>query len=680
MSNLEEIREKEFPQFKEITYFDYAGAMPTCSSQISAFRDLTMIGASNPHSQGQVSQTVSDMEELRYVLTDLMKTDLTEYEVCFTQNATQAIQQWGNLMPWGENSHLHYLVDNHNSVLGIRALALKRKSTVSCERELPKKTEKELNVFIFPMQSNFSGKKYPMQWVKEYQDQGGFVFLDAAAATAPDLSVYKPDFVSLSLLKLSGAHGGALLVRRDRIAMLGDPLPAGGTVLFSCARSGIYKLLPKLHQRIEAGTQNYIDIGLALAGLRVRKQIGTEDEIKERLHKLGTRFYHELAALKHSNGMDVVHFAPEHTDDFGATFSFNLFDPDGNLIGHNDVQYCFSIMDIVARFGGHCNPGSGFPALGWQEDDIERIAEENEKAGRCISNLCELQGRPVGTIRISFGSPTNDADVDKLLAVIKRHFVDNGPCPPVGNVIAPMTITRMFIFPIQNASGFEVKKWKLTPTGLLYDRCFMVVDSEGVQVRTTSDKAFALLHPCIENDELVIKIRGEEFRVNANEFEEDQNAPEQVKKFGRVYAGEVNKFLSRHLLRCVYLVRADQSKIGKMAFSSVTEESLAFVDKDFDIWRWRINVLLKGAPAFSEEGKLTGKLQIAGIPITAWRWRVICMTSSVDTTTGLVEKKALRKLLDLRSRNGALTFGTLFATNTNGETKEVSVGDQITYV
>ena len=680
MTNLAEIREKEFPQFKDVIYCDYAAAMPSCMSQVKCLEELTREGISNPHSQGQISRTVHDMEELRYVLAELCKTSLVDYEICFTQNTTQAIQQWGNLMPWGENTHFHYLVDNHNSILGIRALALQRGSSVSCESGYPSKTDKPNKVFAFPMQSNFSGKKYPLDWIEKYQNEGGLVFLDAAAATAPDLSTFRPDFVGLSLLKLTGSHGGALFVRRDRIDLLSDPLPAGGNVLFSCSRSGVYKLLPKLHQRIEAGTQSYIDLSLALEGLRVRRLFGTEDEIKARLERIGQRFLHEMQSLKHSNGRELVSFAPPHEENFGATFSFNLFDPNGRLIGHHDVQYCFSIMDVVCRFGGHCNPGSGFPALGWSENDIEKIAEENEKAGRCISNLCELQGRPVGTIRVSFGAASDETDVDRIISIIKHHFIDNGPCPPVGEVTAPMTVTRMFVFPVQGASGFEVNKWKLTPTGLLYDRWFTVVDYEGAVVRTTSDKNLALLHPCVEGDELVLKIRGEEFRVNCNEFEEDKNAPECVRKMGRVYSGEVNKFLSRHLRKCVFLVRCDPSKVGKMAFSCVTEESLSYVDKDFDIWRWRINLVLKGAPAFSEEGELKGKLQIGDIPITAWKWRVICMTSSVDTQTGLVSKKSLQKLLNIRSRNGALTFGTLFATNTNGQIREVSVGDKITYI
>ena len=132
-----------------------------------------------------------------------------------------------------------------------------------------------------------------------------------------------------------------------------------------------------------------------------------------------------------------------------------------------------------------------------------------------------------------------------------------------------MEATRLFVFHVQGASGLEVKKWKLTPTGLLYDIWFLISDDEGVKVETTIDKAVALIHPCIEKDELVLKIHDEEFIVNCNGFEEDRNALEAAKKQRRVYAVEVNKFITGYLKKCVFLVSAYPWKVGKMVFSNV---------------------------------------------------------------------------------------------------------------
>lgn len=678
MSSLEEIRKAEYPQLEDVMFFDFAGSMPPCTSQSKKLVELQMEGVSNPHSQAQINRSTVDMEDMRYIITDLCKTSLETYEVCLTQNATQAIQKWSELFNWTEKSHFSYLIDDHNSILGVRAMATKKGVSVSCEKGLPEVKEGNRCVFAYPMQSNFSGKKYPIEWITEYQNKGGFVFLDGAAATAPDLSVHKPDFVCLSLLKLSGAHGGALLVRRDRIDMLGESVPAGGNVLFSCARSGVYKLLPTLHQRIEAGTQSYIDISLALKGLEIRRKIGTEDEIKSRLSEISSKFYNDLKELKHNTGLPLVHFTPEREDSYGPVFSFNLFDANGYLISYQDVQYLFSVFNVVARFGGHCNPGSGFPALGWKEEDIEKIAEENEKGGKCLSSLCEIQGRPVGTIRISFGSTTTSNDCDRLVALMKHHFLNGGPCPPVGDVVVPMTIQRLFIFPVQSAPGFEVKEWKLTPFGLLHDRMWKIMDASGVQLRTTNCTPVATLKPTVEGDKLKLRINGEEIAVPIDNFEELAECPEKVKESGQVYKGEVNHFLSKHLSRCCYLVKCDPTKIGKMAFSAVTEESMQHLNPGFDIWRLRINLLLNGAPAFSEEGEVKGKLQIADVPITAWRWRIICNTSSVDIETGISDKSIFREILNERSRNGAFTFGVLFATNTNSQIKDIKVGDKIT--
>ena len=106
-----------------------------------------------------------------------------------------------------------------------------------------------------------------MKWVSDYQKVDGIIFLDCASSIAPDFSQFKPDFVFLSLHKLTGSHGGAILVRRDRISLLKDPPASGGSVLFSCACSFSYKPLPLLYSRLEGGTQSYQDLSLALTGL-----------------------------------------------------------------------------------------------------------------------------------------------------------------------------------------------------------------------------------------------------------------------------------------------------------------------------------------------------------------------------------------------------------------------------
>jgi len=674
MTSFESIVEKEFPQLNNILYFDYAGSMPMCKSQSETLRLLTDECAVNPHSTSQLSSSVFAIDEMRSEICNICNTSIAEYTPVFTQNATHSIQEWGNLINWSNELILYYLLDNHNSVLGVRALAEKRGSPVQCVNAVP---DAKSGIFIYPMQSNFSGKKYPLQWISDFQQQGGFVFLDAAASIVPDLSIHRPDFVALSLLKLTGSHGGVLLIRRDRISMLSDPLPAGGTVLFSCSRTGEYKLLPSIHQKMEAGTQMFINTCLSRTGIQIRRQLGSEKEIIERLSKLSNIFYQEMINLEHHNGKKLVKFSPERNEAYGSTFSFNMFDNQGKLIGHQSIQYIFDAYNIVARFGGHCNPGAGFPALGWDVEDIAKIAEENEKGGKCVSNLCDINGKPVGTVRISFGPTSRESDIHKLIGIIKYYFIDNGPRPALGEVQVPMLVTKLFVFPIQGALGFETNEWVLEPHGLKYDRNWVLVDANGIVARTPTCTKMAQLEAIIDNDDIVLRINNDEIRDKVCGFDEFDNPPQKVKEAGCVHGRRISDFLFKHFRRFLFLVKIDTSKIGKMAFSTATEESISTQNGDFDPQRWRINLLLKGAPAFSEDGYLNGTYALDDLPIIAWRPRIVCMTTSVNPKTGMIEKEPIQELCTKRAYNGALAFGNLFSVETKGMSHQIKVGMKI---
>lgn len=130
-----------------------------------------------------------------------------------------------------------YLVDNHTSVIGIREVVKSRdvsfrhatekdidsfmsfqgnrKEALDREGILPNTN----NLFAFPAQSNFSGQRYPLSWIKKVQGHSGFashegnwcVLLDAASyltTSTIDLKQYHPDFVTLSFYKIFGYPTG----------------------------------------------------------------------------------------------------------------------------------------------------------------------------------------------------------------------------------------------------------------------------------------------------------------------------------------------------------------------------------------------------------------------------------------------------------------------------------------
>lgn len=132
-----------------------------------------------------------------------------------------------------------YLLDNHTSVQGMREIAFERAGHVSCVDAISKEHvlyhsehyESGGNtLFAYLAQSNFSGHKYPMEWISQVQNgklgrmtlsesQGCcYVLLDAAClvSTSPlDLGKYKPDFVTLSFYKMFGYPTGLGKIKRN---------------------------------------------------------------------------------------------------------------------------------------------------------------------------------------------------------------------------------------------------------------------------------------------------------------------------------------------------------------------------------------------------------------------------------------------------------------------------------
>ena len=86
----------------------------------------------------------------------------------------------------------------------------------------------ENKLFAFPAQSNVSGVKHDLGWIKKAQDLGWDVLLDAAAFVPTnqlDLKEVKPDFVCVSFYKIFGYPTGigCLMVNKEKFKKLQKP-------------------------------------------------------------------------------------------------------------------------------------------------------------------------------------------------------------------------------------------------------------------------------------------------------------------------------------------------------------------------------------------------------------------------------------------------------------------------
>lgn len=666
-------------------YLDFAGAMPLCEDQNKLFSKLVQDNFGNIHSKEQVSAPANQMEDLRSYICSMFSTNTIEYSVVFTHNTTHSLQILADLLSFNENTDFYYFVDNHNSVFGLRTAASQKNSSIKIVNNLPSKIDKPDSYFAYPCQSNFSGKKYPLEWISEFQKLGGTVILDAACSYCPSLSTHKPDFVSASLLKLVGIHGGILLIRKDRIKDLKDPLPAGGTVNYTCPRSGKYDLLPNIQTKLESGTPSYLDLMLALEGCTVRRSIGTEKEIEQNILNLSKILEDKLNNLVHSNGRHLVEFQPKRDSSFGGTFSFNLFTVDGKLINHHDIQYCFSVFRVAARFGGHCNSGSAEIALGWEDDDIvsaaNKLKDSPEKS--CLSSQCVIDGRPIGTIRFSLGASSTIDDIEKISELLRNQFVNGGPCPKDElQKVNPMKVESIFVYPVVGTLGFEVKKWKFTDRGLKYDRMWKLMSADGVTVNLTACTSLAQIEAVIDekSDELILKhTSGDILSLPINNIKPLDNCPEELSKNGIVYDQSVSDWLFKHVGRFLYLVKVGYRDGGRMAFSSISKETFETVGSDYDLERFRINILFSGGVKYGEQAKQFNGLKLNGLKVIRWRPRVICMMTTVKPHDGSQRFDVLQRLSRERGKYGIVELGSLFSVDCEGIERTLSVGDVIAY-
>lgn len=121
------------------------------------------------------------------------------------------------------------------------------------------------SLFVYSAQCNFSGLKYPLEWIEAVQngnldsvvgEKGSewYTFLDGSAFVGTndlDLSLYKPDFVCMSFYKMFGYPTGlgALLVKNSSASVLEKVYYGGGTVNVALSSESFHVKRENLHQR-----------------------------------------------------------------------------------------------------------------------------------------------------------------------------------------------------------------------------------------------------------------------------------------------------------------------------------------------------------------------------------------------------------------------------------------------
>lgn len=435
---LDEIRRKEFSRLDQNNhvYLDYTGGGLYSESQIRKHYEMLKKGVfGNPHSTNPTSVSAEQLvNETRTSILNYFNAD--EYYCIFTQNATGALKIVGESYPFDSNSFLLLTFDNHNSVNGIREYAKNKGSDFSysainyedlhfnrsaLQNNLNSYDTFSNKLFAYPAQSNVSGVKHDLGWVKYAQERGWHVLLDASAFVPTDkldLSIVKPEFVSMSFYKMFGYPTGlgALLVRKDAFDLLEKPWFAGGTVTLASVMADRH-FLENNHAKFEDGTINYLNIPALKIGIDFIRGIGIET-INKRVRILTDYFLNEVKKIYHSNGQPVIQvFGPKNTENRGGTVILNFFDSNGEVIPFYEIERITNKHNISIRSGCFCNPGIDEINHHLQGDRILEFFDSRD--GGNYEDMVKYLEKMRGAIRVSFGIVSNFKDVQTLLNLIQ---------------------------------------------------------------------------------------------------------------------------------------------------------------------------------------------------------------------------------------------------------------------
>jgi molybdenum cofactor sulfurtransferase len=530
---LGEKTKQQLPTTQETVHLDHA-ASTVCPNSILAkvFKDWSTNFYANPHSQSLTSQYTSKrIRDVRDQVLTLFGTTSDTYDVIFTQNATHAMKIVGEYFPFKQGSEYICLHESsHNSLLGIREYCFAKGGQFGALTELEinlrlhqqnyeQYSSDVYNLFAYPAECNSTGKKYPLSWYEQIRSRRSsmlgdnhttgkwYTLLDAAKYASTNvltLGQNGPDFVAVSFYKMFGFPSGlgALLIRKDA-DILEKTYFSGGTVSVSAVDERFQELRKPIHERFEDGTipfMNIIALGVIIE--EFPRLFCVEDArnfiycVNLHTSQLNSSLHARLSDLQHYNNAPVceIYSSPD-----SSITNLNVLQPDGTYIGYSAIIKAANLYHINLRAGCFCNPGACSRTLNLTTQDLRN----NFKQGHvCWDDNDIIEGRPTGSVRLSFGWSSTLSDVDILIEMITRCFlvtsIPNAPTDKQANRSPCLRLSNFIIYPLKSCHGIQVASWKLCNEGPLYDREWTLVDDKGVYLSQKHYPKMSLIKPSID--------------------------------------------------------------------------------------------------------------------------------------------------------------------------------------
>ena len=371
---------------------------------------------------------------IRLRILGLFRANPDVFDIIFVANATSGIKLIADGFCGSPNGFRYkYLQDAHTSLIG--AGQLTRDFECLSEEEVNSWIDENVEsgnnlpgLFAYPAQSNFNGRRFPLNWIRRLRENrpGWYSLLDAASylTTTPlDYSDLPnaPDFTVLSFYKVFGYPDlGAIIVRRDASHILFQRRYFGGGTRAAITPSTFHAPRREIHDALEDGTLPFHAILALDAALdNFTRLYGGLVKVSRHAAQVTRLAYRLLSSLRHSNGLPVCHLysPPDH----GPIIAFNLVSANGTPVGFASFENLCSLRNIALRTGGMCNPGGLQNYLNLQDWEVER---NHAKGKVCGDDMDIVDGKYTGAIRISFGACSTIEEVCELAEFIQEFYVE----------------------------------------------------------------------------------------------------------------------------------------------------------------------------------------------------------------------------------------------------------------
>uniref|UniRef100_A0A7E4WBH3 MOSC domain-containing protein n=1 Tax=Panagrellus redivivus TaxID=6233 RepID=A0A7E4WBH3_PANRE len=486
-------------------YLDHAGATLPSTTQMASIADSLasdVFRLGNPHSRHTSGQTTAAViANARARTLSLLGATVNEYAVIFTNNTTDSLRILAeslepHILKHSNEFTLFLHKQSHTSLQGIRSRIKAAKTVIIDQNDVSTISTSKHGLYLCTAMSNYCGKKVSPEDIKKTKQKcpNLLVCLDLAALVGTsevNLQDYSNlDFAVLSFYKIFGYPTGlgALVIRKDVIERLElRPIGfAGGSVDGYVPETGEYRLKSDFEERFNMGTPNYQTINALRYGFDDIAGYGGMKAIQTHTFNIAKAAFTYLSKTTHANGAPIAVVygweKPSSTNQ-GPIVNFNLLRDDGSYVGYVEVEKMCDLFNIELRTGCFCNQGACNAYL-----NLSNNADSNQLIEKKCSDETDLiDGKPVGSVRISFGRTSTVEDLDGFKAMIETCFLTAPTAwksPFTAKVIEALKyigrLTDIFVYPVKSASALRTKRWKLTKSGLWLDRQWIIVTADGV--------------------------------------------------------------------------------------------------------------------------------------------------------------------------------------------------------